>query len=236
MPKEKVAVVVGAGPGLGLALARRFAAGGFVVAMAGRDRQKLERLIAGGDGASSRPYACDAGDAAAVALLFDSVARDLGEPSLVVYNASAMVRGSILDLEPAAIEQAWRTACLGGFHVGQQAARRMVARGSGTILFTGATASLRGGANFASFAIGKFGLRALTQSMARDLGPRGIHVAHVIVDGHIASERYGDWQVEHGPDSALDPAAIAEAYWQLHVQPRSAWTQELDLRPWVEKF
>lgn len=236
MASAKVAVVVGVGLGLGLALARRFAAGGFAVAVAGRDRQKLDRLIEDETGATLRPYACDASDGPSVASLFQSVASDLGDPSLVVYNASGMVRGSVLDLDPALVEKAWRVGCLGGLHVGQQAGRRMVAKGSGTILFTGATASLRGGANFAGFAIGKFGLRALSQSLARDLGPRGIHVAHVIVDGHIASERHRDYQASHGADSALDPAAIAEAYWQLHLQPRSAWTQELDLRPWVEKF
>jgi NAD(P)-dependent dehydrogenase (short-subunit alcohol dehydrogenase family) len=229
---KDVALVVGAGPGLGMALSRRFAEGGFTVAIASRDRARLD-ADAGG---SIHAYTCDAGDAASVAQLYDAIARDHGDPSLVVYNASAMVRGSVLDLDPAEVERVWRISCLGALLVGQQAARRMVANGRGTILFTGATAALRGGANFAGFAIGKFGQRALAQSMARDLGPKGIHVAHVIVDGLIAAARNKAWQAEHGPDSALDPAAIAEAYWQLHLQPKSAWTQELDLRPWVEKF
>jgi len=229
---KDVALVVGAGPGLGMALARRFAQGGFTVAIASRDRARLD-AAAGGD---IYAYACDAGDAASVAKLFDAIARDHGDPSLAVYNASAMVRGSVLDLDPAEVQRVWQICCFGAFLVGQQAARRMVGKGKGTILFTGATAALRGGANFAGFAIGKFGQRALAQSMARDLGPKGIHVAHVIVDGLIAAERNQAFQAEHGPDSALDPAAIAEAYWQLHLQPRSAWTQELDLRPWVEKF
>jgi NAD(P)-dependent dehydrogenase (short-subunit alcohol dehydrogenase family) len=229
-----VALVVGAGPGLGMALALRFAAGGHSVAIAARAKERLDRLAMGDT--RIRTYACDAADAADVAKLFDHVGRDLADPSVVVYNASAMLRGSVLDLDPAAVERAWRVACLGGLHVGQQAARRMVRAGRGTILFTGATASLRGGTGFAGFAVGKFGLRALAQSMARELGARGIHVAHVIVDGHIASERHRDYQETHGADSALDPAAIAEAYWQLHRQPRSAWTHELDLRPWVEKF
>lgn len=229
---NNVALVVGAGPGLGMALARRFAEGGFAVAIASRDRARLDASAGNG----IHPYACDAGDAASVAALFDAIARDHGDPSLVVYNASAMVRGSVLDLDPAEVERAWRISCLGALHVGQQAARRMVTTGKGTILFTGATAALRGGANFAGFAVGKFGQRALAQSMARDLGPKGIHVAHVIVDGLIAAERNKAFRAEHGPDSALDPAAIAEAYWQLHLQPKSAWTQELDLRPWVEKF
>lgn len=231
MSTTDVALVVGTGPGLGLSLARRFATGGYTVAIAARTPEKLGAL-----GERIHAYACDVSDASAVAGLFDRVAAAHGDPGLVVFNASAMVRGSVLDLDPAEVERAWRTACLGGLHVGQQAARRMVAKGSGTILFTGATASLRGGANFAGFAVSKFGLRALAQSMARDLGPRGIHVAHVIVDGLIAAERNKAWRDEHGPDSALDPAAIAESYWQLHLQPRSVWTHELDLRPWAEKF
>ena len=162
-----------------------------------------------------------------VASLFQSVASDLGDPSLVVYNASGMVRGSVLDLDPALVEKAWRVGCLGGLHVGQQAGRRMVAKGSGTILFTGATASIRGSANFAPFAIAKFGLRALSQSLARELGPKGIHVAHVLIDGQIG-------QTEG--DGKLRPEAIADSYWHLHCQPRSAWTQELDIRPWAEKY
>ncbi|MBL8707185.1 MAG: SDR family NAD(P)-dependent oxidoreductase [Rhodospirillales bacterium] len=231
MAKE-VALVVGAGPGLGMALGRRFAEGGFTVAIASRDRARLDASA----GKGIHAYGCDAGDAASVAATFDAIARDHGDPSLVVYNASAMLRGSVLDLDPAEVQRVWQICCLGALNVGQQAARRMVTKGRGTILFTGATAALRGGANFAGFAIGKFGQRALAQSMARDLGPKGIHVAHVIVDGLIAAERNQAFQADHGPDSALDPAAIAEAYWQLHLQPKSAWTQELDLRPWVEKF
>ena len=131
---------------------------------------------------------------------------------------------------------AFHAADPGGFLVGQHAAKAMVESGRGTILFTGATASLRGGANFANLAVGKFGLRALAQSMTRELGPKGIHVGHVIIDGQIRSERYAHLEKERAPDGLLDPAAIAETYWQLHVQPRSAWTLELDLRPWVEKF
>lgn len=232
MAVQDTAIVFGVGPGLGLALARRFAAAGLKVAISSRDAAKLQGLT----GPNLHPYACDVGDATGVARMFEAVERDLGDPSLVVFNASQMVRGSILDLDPQAVESSWRVACLGGLHVGQQAARRMAAKGRGSILFTGATASLRGSANFAGFAVGKFGLRALAQSMARELGPKGIHVAHVIVDGLIAAERNRDWQAQHGPDSALAPDAIAEAYWQLHLQPRSAWTQELDLRPWAEKF
>lgn len=226
------AIVVGVGPGLGLALAQRFATAGMNVAVAARKRDKLDALVPQIKGGKAKAYACDATDAGGVAKLFDAVGKDLGDPLVVVFNASNFPRGSILELESSAIEQAWRVSCLGGFHVGQQAARRMVPKGRGTILFTGATASLRGGAMFAGFAIGKFGLRALAQSMARELGPKGIHVAHVIVDGQIASERYRD----RAPETVLSPGAIAECYWQLHAQHPSAWTQELDVRPSVEKF
>jgi NAD(P)-dependent dehydrogenase (short-subunit alcohol dehydrogenase family) len=232
MAKE-VTLVVGVGPGLGAALARRFAEGGFAVAVAARDGGKLAALAREIGG---RAYACDATDAASVNRLFDDVRRDLGAPSVAIYNAGAYAPGAVIDIEAAAFERCWRTLCLGGFLVGQGAAKHMVEAGRGTILFTGATASLRGGANFANLAVGKFGLRAVAQSMARELGPKGVHVAHVIIDGQIRSERYAHLETQRPPDGLLDPAAIAEAYWQLHNQPRSAWTLELDVRPWVEKF
>jgi NAD(P)-dependent dehydrogenase (short-subunit alcohol dehydrogenase family) len=162
---------------------------------------------------------------------FNDAIADAGVPDLVIFNASGYARGSILELSPGQLEAAWRVGCLGGFHVGQAAARAMIgtgaSAGTGTILFTGATASLRGSANFAPFAIAKFGLRALAQSMARELGPKGIHVAHVVIDGQIG---------EAEGDAKLNPADIAEAYWSLYRQPRSAWTLEADLRTWVEKF
>jgi NAD(P)-dependent dehydrogenase (short-subunit alcohol dehydrogenase family) len=164
------------------------------------------------------------------------VAAELGTPACVVFNAGGWARGSIVDLEPAAFERSWRAACFGGFLVGQAAARLMASSGSGTILFTGATASLRGGSGFAAFAAGKFGLRAVAQSMARELGPKGIHVAHIVIDGQIASPRYQQLASERGPDALLEPAAIAQTYWDLYRQPRSAWTFELELRPWVERF
>jgi NAD(P)-dependent dehydrogenase (short-subunit alcohol dehydrogenase family) len=154
----------------------------------------------------------------------------------VVYNAGAFQRASILEASTADFERCWRFGCLGGFLAGREAAKIMVARGSGTILFTGATASLRGSAQFFNLAVGKFGLRALAQSMARELGPQGVHVAHVIIDGQIASPRYADLIKERGPDALLDPNAIADTYYQLHCQARSTWTQEIDLRPWVERF
>jgi NAD(P)-dependent dehydrogenase (short-subunit alcohol dehydrogenase family) len=226
------AVIVGVGPGLGWSLAKRAAAEGLKVAAAARRKDRVEALAKGTAGVGA--YACDAGDAKSVAALFEAAARDLGTPELVVFNASGFTRGSILDLDPAEVERTWRIACLGGLLVGQAAARLMVPAGTGTILFTGATASLRGSANFAPFAIAKFGLRALAQSMARELGPKGIHVAHVVIDGQIESERYP--AASRGPDAFLHPDAIAETYWQLHKQPRSAWALEVDLRPWVERF
>lgn len=230
---KDVAVIVGVGPSLGAALARRFAQGGLEVAVAARRREALAPLA---EEIGGRAYACDAAEEASVERLFREVTRELGAPRVAIYNAGAFAPGGILEIAPADFERCWRIGCLGGFFVGQRAARLMVAEGSGTILFTGATASLRGGARFANLAVGKFGLRALAQSMARELGPKGIHVAHVIIDGQIRSERYAHLEKERPADGLLDPSAIAEAYWQLHTQARSAWTLELDLRPWVEKF
>ena len=230
---QTTALVVGVGPGLGTALARRFAKAGMTVALARRDADKLKDL-AGEIG--GRAYGCDVADAASVAALFESVERDLGAPGLVAFNAGAYMRGGILEIAPEDFERCWRIGCMGGFLVGQAAAQRMVPAGKGTILFTGATASLRGSAGFMNLAMPKFGLRAVAQSMARELGPKGVHVAHVIIDGQIAGERPGYRPEERGQDSVLSPDAIAGSYYQLHIQPRSAWTQELDLRPYAEKF
>ena len=237
MAERQTAIVAGVGPGLGSALVRRFAAAGMGVAAAARDEAKLAGLLGEQPpGGQVRAYGCDVADRDAVERLFERAEGDLGEPDLVVFNAGAFVPAGVLDIDPGEFERCWRVGCLGGLHVGQAAARRMVARGRGTILFTGATASLRGGAGFANLAVPKFGLRALAQSMARELGPRGVHVAHVIIDGQIESERYRHLLAERGSDSLLSPDAIAEAHLQLHLQHRSAWTSELDLRPWSEKF
>ena len=238
MAEREVAVVVGVGPGLGAALARRFAKAGITVAVAARRRERLAPLA---EALGASAYACDATSEAEVEGLFAAVARELGAPRLVVYNASAFVRKSILETTVEEFERCWRVACLGGFLVGRAAVRLMLPRaaehgGGGTILFTGATAALRGGALFHNLAVGKFGLRALAQSMAREFQPKGIHVAHVVIDGQIAGERPGYRREERGTDAVLEPDAIAEAYYQLHRQARSAWTLELDLRPWVEKF
>ena len=241
MSDKETAIVVGAGTGLGAALVRCFAGAGMTVAAALRNPDKLDPVIEALSG-QARAYACDATDEDSVSRLFRSVAADLGEPGVVVYNAGAHVRGGILETTAEELERCWRVGCLGGFIVGQQAARIMLpqgkgkgnGKGKGTILFTGATASLRGGAGFHNLAVPKFGLRALAQSMARELGPTGIHVAHVIIDGQIMSEAHD--ASSRPPDGFLDPAAIAANYLMLHRQQRSAWTQELDLRPWVEKF
>lgn len=228
----KLAVVVGVGPGLGASLVRRFAAGGMQVVACARNPAKVEGLA----GPEIRLEACDATRPAEVERVFGRIAKEHGAPALVAFNAGAYERGGILEIKPEDFERCWRVGCLAGLLVGQAAARLMVPKGEGTILFTGATASLRGGAGFANLAVPKFGLRALAQSMARELDPKGIHVAHVVIDGQIASEARRDMAAQRGPSSLLTADAIAEAYWQLHLQPRDAWTHELDLRPWVEKF
>jgi len=234
MASSEVAMVVGVGAGLGAALCRRFVKAGMLVAAVSRDK---DRVTAIAKDAGARGYGCDATDEKAVIELFAAVKRDFGEPALVVYNAGAFLPRAVIDTEAGEFERCWRIGCLGGFLVGREAARAMIARGRGTILFTGATASLRGSANFVNLAVGKFGLRALAQSMARELGPKGIHVAHVIIDGQIAAEhRPGRARGDRQPDAFLHDESIAETYWHLHAQPRNAWTLEMDLRPWVEKF
>jgi NAD(P)-dependent dehydrogenase (short-subunit alcohol dehydrogenase family) len=236
MAARETAIVFGVGPGLGWALARRFATENMQVATAARDEANLNSLIQSEGGHSIRPYAADVSSSEDVHRVFDSVDRDLGEADLVVFNAGAFQKDNVLDIDPADFERCWRIGCLGGLLVGQAAARRMVKRGHGTIIFTGATAALRGSAGFANLAVPKFGLRALAQSMARELGPQGVHVGFVIIDGQIESERYRHLAEERGEDSLLAPDAIAELYLQLHRQPRSAWSHEVDVRPWSEKF
>jgi NAD(P)-dependent dehydrogenase (short-subunit alcohol dehydrogenase family) len=236
MNDKQVAVVVGVGPGLGFALVKRFARAGMAVALAARDKDRLEQRLADEPVEGARAYACDATDQVAVDRLFAQVDNELGAPEVVVFNAGAFQPGGILEIAPAEFERCWQIGCFAGFLVGQAAARRMVAAGRGTIIFTGATAALRGSARFANLAVPKFGLRALAQTMARELGPQGIHIGHVVIDGQIMSDRYAHLAGERGPESLLEPEAIAEAYYQLHRQPRSAWTLELDLRPWSETF
>lgn len=230
-----VAIVVGVGPGLGSAIVRRAAAAGLTVLAAARSATKLEGLKSGPDADRIHLRDCDATTPEGVSALFRE-ADKLGRVDLAVFNAGAFARGTVTETDPGDFERCWRVGCFAGFLMGQEAARRMSAAGRGTIIFTGATASLRGGAGFANLASPKFALRALAQSMARELGSRGVHVAHTIIDGQIRSDRYEHLLEERGPDSLLEPDAIADAYMALYRQPRSAWTFELDLRPWVEKF
>jgi NAD(P)-dependent dehydrogenase (short-subunit alcohol dehydrogenase family) len=228
---RRTVLIVGAGSGLSAALARRFADAGAQIALAARSAGKLGELE---EQVGARVFACDASSPPAVAALFNDVARALGEPDVVIYNASQRTRGPLVDLDPDAVERSFAVTAFGGFLVGQAAARRMLPRGSGVILFTGASASVKGYAQSAPFAMGKFALRGLAQSMARELAPLGIHVAHVVIDGGIRSA--GNPSDPARPDALLDPAAIAETYVQLAQQPRSAWSWEIELRPWVERF
>jgi NAD(P)-dependent dehydrogenase (short-subunit alcohol dehydrogenase family) len=233
--EKPVAAVAGVGPGLGLALVDKFAREGMVVAALARDAGGVGALLEERGVSGARAYGCDVADAASVAATFAAIEAEMGTPLLVVFNAGAFKAGGVLELSAAELERTWRIGCLGGFLVAQEAVRRMIEVGRGTIIFTGATASLRGSARFAALAVPKFGLRALAQSLARELGPKGIHVAHVVVDGGIGQPGFLSTASDQ-PDATLAPEAIAETYWQLHCQHRSAWTQELDLRPWVERF
>ncbi len=231
-------VIVGVGPGLGAALAARFAREGHAIALLSRSSEHREPILASIRGAGGRAegFDCDAASAESVARAFAEVRRALGDPEVLVYNAGAFVMAGALELTPDAFEAAWRVNCQGGFLASREVLPAMLERGRGTILFTGATASVRGGARFSALAVGKFGLRALAQSLAREFGARGVHVVHVVVDGMIDGERIRARLPERGADTFLDPAALAETYWQLHAQPRSAWTLELDVRPNVERF
>jgi NAD(P)-dependent dehydrogenase (short-subunit alcohol dehydrogenase family) len=234
----KVAVVVGVGPGLGRALAVRFARGGFRVALVARQDESVRSVkneveAAGG---LAGAYLADVADEESVRSMARRVHDEMGAVDVLLYNAGAFQVGGILELSTAAFEQAWRVSCLGGFHAARAVLPGMIERGRGTVVFSGATASLRGSARFAGVAVGKFGLRALAQSMARELGPKGIHVAHVVIDGQIDTPRVRAHLTERDPKTFLDPAAIAETYWSLCSQDATAWTHEIDLRPSVEKF
>lgn len=231
LPKYKIALIVGAGEGLSASLARLFAREGIKVALAAR---KIEKLGALCTETKARAFACNATDPEEVERLFGMVEREIGTPDIVVYNASARARGAFVDLVPAEVANAISVSAYGGFLVAQQAAQRMLPNKNGAILFTGASASVKGYAQSAPFAMGKFALRGLAQSMARELSPQGIHVAHFVIDGGIKSA--ARTEPDDKPDSMLDPDAIALSYWNVLQQPRSAWTWELEVRPWVEKF
>jgi NAD(P)-dependent dehydrogenase (short-subunit alcohol dehydrogenase family) len=235
---SKVTVILGAGPGLGAAIAGRFAREGFAVGLMARRKENLSAIReeledANGTGMTVE---ADATDAESVAQAFDRVREGLGDPEVFVYNAGAFQMGSILDLTPEQFDNCFRANCSGAFYGAQQVLPAMMEKGSGTIILTGATASLRGSANFAALATGKFGLRALAQSMAREFGPQGIHVAHVVIDGQIDTPQLRESQPDREESTTLSPDAIADIYWQLHTQDPRAWTLELDLRPAVEKF
>jgi NAD(P)-dependent dehydrogenase (short-subunit alcohol dehydrogenase family) len=224
------ALIVGAGSGLSASLARLFAKNGMKIALAARNAAKLKPLQ---DETGAAAFACEATDAAQVRKLFEDAARANGEPDVVAYNAGGHLRAPLIDLDPVAVERLLSVA-FGGFLVGQEAAKRMLPKGRGAILFTGASASVKGYPQSAPFAMGKFALRGLAQSMARELSPQGIHVAHFVIDGGIASA--SRQAPADKPDSLLHPDAIAENYLHVLMQPRSAWTWEVELRPWVERF
>ena len=232
MPGRERALIVGAGAGLSAALARRAARDGMEVVLAARDTGKLGPLVAETGAAT---VACDASRADEVDRLFAAVDAGGDRLDLVVYNASGRARGPVVELDPAAVERAIMVTAFGGFLVARAAAQRMVKQGHGTILFTGASASVKGYARSSSFAMGKFALRGLAQSLARELQPQNIHVGHIVIDGGIG--RAGDPRLaERGTDAMLDPEAIADSYFHLYRQHRSAWAWEIELRPWVETF
>jgi NAD(P)-dependent dehydrogenase (short-subunit alcohol dehydrogenase family) len=230
MAQQEIALIVGSGPGLSASLARLFKTDGMQVALAARNVAKLNGLVKEIDG---RAYTCDASSPSDVKKLFQAVNQDFGDPNLVVYNASGRVRGPITELDPDAVRETILITCYGGFLIGQEAAKRMVQAGNGTILYTGASASVKGYANSPAFAMGKMGLTGLVQSMARELQPRNIHVAQVVIDGGITNPERA---ATRGPDGCLDPDAIAQTYLHLHRQQRSAWASHIELRPWSEKF
>ena len=245
MPQEKRAcLIVGVGDGLGSALARAFAAEGLAVCMTRRERNldSLETLAQSirGDGGEAHAFGVDARLEDEMIALFDKVEREVGPLEVVIFNIGANVRFGIRETTSRVFHKVWEMACFAGFLAGREAAKHMVPRGRGTILFTGATASLRGRDGFAAFAAAKHGLRALAQSMARELAPEGIHVAHVVIDGpvdgvFIRSNRT-DVDAMVARDEVLKPEDIAASYVMLHRQKRSAWTHELDVRPWTEKW
>jgi NAD(P)-dependent dehydrogenase (short-subunit alcohol dehydrogenase family) len=230
-PRLNSALIVGAGSGLSAALARALAADGIKVALAARSTEDLAPLA---KETGAQTFACDASKRTQVDDLFAALDAQFGAPEIAIYNASFRTRGALLELDPADVEQALAVTAYGGFLVGQQAARRMLPNKRGAIVFTGASASVKGYAQSAPFAMGKFALRGLAQSMARELSPQGIHVAHFVIDGGIRNP--GRVEPADKPDSMLDPDAIAATYLSVLYQPRSAWTWEVELRPWVERF
>lgn len=240
--QKQAALIIGAGDATGGAIARRFAREGLIACATRRNADKLQPLIDAivANGGRAQGFASDARKEEAVIKLVEDIERDVAPIEVLVFNIGANVPCSILDETARKYFKIWEMACFSGFLVGREVAKRMVARGRGTIIFTGATAGLRGSANFAAFAGAKHALRALAQSMARELGPKNIHVAHIVVDGAIDSEFIRDnvpeTYAKKEQDGILNPDHIADNYWHLHTQPRDAWTHELDLRPWMERW
>jgi NAD(P)-dependent dehydrogenase (short-subunit alcohol dehydrogenase family) len=231
MPDYRTALIVGVGSGLSASLARLFAKSGMKVALAARRTANLTALA---QETKAKGFPCDSTDRAQVQKLFADVEATLGMPDVVVYNASYRTRGPLVELDPDEVAKSIAVTAFGGFLVAQEAAKRMVPQGHGAILFTGASASVKGYAQSAPFAMGKFALRGLAQSIARELSPQGIHIGHVVIDGGIRSDRRPN--PPDKPDGMLDPDAIAQSYLDLLRQPRSAWAWEIELRPWLEKF
>ena len=242
MTSSPAILVVGAGDATGGAIARRFAREGFTACVTRRSEEALTPLVERirQEGGQARGFACDARDEDQMTALIDTIEAEVGPLEVVVFNIGANVHFPIRETSARVYRKVWEMAAFAGFLTGREAARVMVPRGRGTILFTGATASLRGGRGFSAFAGAKFALRALAQSMARELGPEGIHVAHPVIDGAIDTafirDNFPDRYALKDRDGILDPEHIADAYWTLHQQPRDTWTHELDLRPWMETF
>ena len=230
-PNYETALIVGAGTGLSASLARLLARDGLRVALAARNSEKLAPLCAE---TGAKAFTCEATDPGQVARMFAAVEAATGTPDVVIYNASARARGPVAELVPAEVDRAIRVSAYGGFLVAREAVQRMLPKKHGAVLFTGASASVKGYPLSAPFAMGKFALRGLAQSMARELAPQGIHVAHFVIDGAIRNP--GRVEPPDHPDSMLDPDAIAASYLHVLQQPRSAWTWEVELRPWVERF
>lgn len=242
MTERKAILVMGAGDATGGAIAKRFAREGYVACVARRGADKLAPLVAEitAAGGSVRAFGCDARVEEQVQELFATIERDIGPLEVVVFNIGANVRFSVTETTERVYRKVWEMAALAGFLTGREAAKVMLPRQRGTIIFTGATASLRGGKHFTAFASAKFALRATAQSMARELGPQGIHVAHPIIDGAIDTafirDNFPEMYQRKEQDGILNPAHIADTYWQIHCQPRDCWAHEMDLRPWLETF